>query len=539
MIDAGPPPPLPPLPPAMPPPACDMPRPIGSALPGPTDPDHDPALAAKALRFERVFHAVNGWSHGANADLRAVDADARAQIEAFADTDAWTLPTVPDLIGNFGKVAGLYGGVGIATDAHRYQDLRDAGAPCAEVERARAFLLADLELLHTASAITGTPGVIARALAVRALPGAGQSEVVPLFDANGDPLPAEKNNGTWRADVSGDYPDLVWEDSCSRDMYVGWALAYAAAWEVIRSDASIDDALKTRLRADAAALLDGLMVVHADGYDLEIRDADGRRTYHGILNENSIDRLYLPGAPNGFNGYMAVGIVAALAYVTDAPRHWRYLEETLIDTRGLLTLARDSMVGIDAGVASNYSAYNMAFTAGWLAIRYPRRPADRAIARDAALTGLYARPDRMRQPAEQDQAFYDLVALAARSGASAYGTGDAADPALLSKLVGILDAFPTAPFFAETVENCDAAELASLDCVGVDGTPLPLHESLGRGGLPVAAVPVPMRIRPPSNYYWRSNPYQVNRVEDGLALFGGVDFRWVYWAARALRVAQP
>lgn len=530
--DLGPP---PPLPEPVEPPACDVPVARGTALPGPLDPGHDAALAAKALRIERVFHAVSAWGHGANADLSFADAAGRAAIEAFAAGDAWQLDAPPPAA-SFGKIAGLYGGVGIAADAWRYLDLRDSGAPCAAVERARAHLRADLETLHRASAITGTPGVIARALARTDLPGAGQSVPVPLFAADGSPLPAEKNNGTWRADASGLHPGWVWEDSCSRDMYVGWALAYAAVWEAIRTDPAFEAALKDRLRADATALLDSLMVVRAEGYDLEIRDSDGRRTYHGILNESSVDRVYAAGVPNGFNAYMAVGIVAGLAYVTADPRHLAYLHGQLINARGLLRMARDSLLGVDLGIGSNYSAYNMAFTAGWLAMRYLQRAEDRALARDAALAALYQRPERARQPAEQDQALYDLVAYMAQSGGSAFEPGAAVDTAPLRKVQRILTDFPAAPFFAEAVINCDPDELEAGACEGIDGTPLPLADSLGRGDIPVAAVPVPMRIRPPSNYFWRSNPYQVNGEGRGLELMPAVDFRVVYWGARALQV---
>ena len=51
-----------------------------------------------------------------------------------------------------------------------------------------------------------------RALARAGTPGDGKRS--PLFDA-GEPLPAEKNNGTWQADNSGHYEGYIWEDSCS------------------------------------------------------------------------------------------------------------------------------------------------------------------------------------------------------------------------------------------------------------------------------------------------------------------------------------
>jgi hypothetical protein len=53
------------------------------------------------------------------------------------------------------KVAGLYAGDGVAADAYRYMVLRDQGAPCDEVRRAREWLLGDLEALHVVVAITG------------------------------------------------------------------------------------------------------------------------------------------------------------------------------------------------------------------------------------------------------------------------------------------------------------------------------------------------------------------------------------------------
>ena len=73
--------------------------------------------------------------------------------------------------------------------------------------------------------------------------------------------------------------------------------------------------------------------------------------------------------------------------------------------------------------------------------------------------------------------------------------------------------------------------------MGVDGTSLPLLAKLGRGDVLVAAIPVPMRIRPPSNYVWRSDPYRVNGTGDPLSLYSAVDFRLAYWTARHRRAA--
>ncbi|MCB9525731.1 MAG: hypothetical protein H6702_20500 [Myxococcales bacterium] len=527
---------LPPLPAPEAPPACGETVALSTALPGLAAPGHDAELAAKAHRIDRLWRAISAFGTGGNADVGVVDRAARDAVQAFADGDGWAFEgDLGALTGSFGKVTGLYAGAGIVADAHRYRALRDGGADCAEVERARAHLRTGLEVLARVVRITGTPGVIARAIARRDLPGQGQVEVTPLFDADGAPLPEEKNNGTWRADNGGQDPDWIWEDSCSRDMYLGWAWAFAAAWEAVAHDPDFTDAEKQALREAATALLDGLRAVQDSGYDLEIRDADGRRTYHGILNENSVDRVYVDGAPNGFNAFMAVGIVAALAHVSQAPWQQAWLADDLVAVRGLLQMARDSMIGLDLGVGSNYSGYNMAFTAGWLAVRYLPDAADRALAADVVQAAIYQRPDAERQPVEQSQALYHLVAHMAAAGHSAFGPG-AGDSAPLAATVAVLRDYPAAPLWDDPRENCDAAELEAGVCEAVDGTQVEVHPSTGRGGTIVSRGPLPIHLRPPSNYYWRSNPYQLNGGGDGLTLLPAVDFRAIYWAARDLRV---
>ena len=51
----------------------------------------------------------------------------------------------------------------------------------------------------------------------------------------------------------------------------------------------------------------------------------------------------------------------------------------------------------------------------------------------------------------------------------------------------------------------------------------------------ITAEPLPMRIRTPSNYYWRSNPYKPNGGSNGAGMFAGPDFRLAYWMGRFIR----
>ena len=530
------------------PPACGTGGDWPGLIPAPGEDGHDAELAAKARRIERQFHAFNALGTGVNADLGVSpdEVDDREMIRAFLqDGDAWDFEAwsggIPatDVIGSWAKVAGAYAGVGMAADAFRYATLLREGAPCDELERARAFIVADLDALHLAQAITGVEGVIARGFAHSDYPGEDY-ELTPLFDDEGNPLPEEKNNGTWRADNSGgSYPDFTWEDSCSRDMLIGWAVGFGALWEVIRDDPAFDSALRDRMQADATAIARSLMTTQASGYDLEIRDADGRMTYHGILHPESLDRAYLPGARNGFNALMALGILGALAYVAAEPDIDAFIYDELIDERDFLVLSNDFMFGLDLGHASNFSMYNMVHQAGWLATRYLRDPGARAEAARAVRFAIYDRGGD-HQPREMRQTFFDLVYTAALTGQSAFS--DPAEPLEEDVLAGgmqTLVEWSDAPYWELGYDNCDDDEIASRDCIGEDGTPIHVLGTIGRNDDLVAEDPIPMRIRPGSNYWWRSNPYKPNGAGGGGRLLPGSDFRIAYWMARYLRRTLP
>jgi hypothetical protein len=526
------------------PPDCGTAVARGSLLPGPGDEGHDAELLAKAHAFERQFHVFNAHTTDVNADVsvplemdRERDLIARFLTETDGwDFESWSGRTVPEVIGGWQKVAGMYAGAGIAADAFRYGTLRDGGADCDQVQQARRWVLADMDALHLATAITGAPGVIARGF-IRTDFAGSDYETTPLFDESGDPLPEEKDNGTWREDNSGGlYPDYIWEDSCSRDMLIGWVLGMAAVWEVVRLDPSIPREKKTRLQQDAAALARSLMIEDDRGFDLQVHDADGRITYHGHLHESAFDRIYLPPSINGQHALMALGIVAALAFVAEQPDVDEYLYRELVDERILHVHALEMLGIVDMGAGSNYSNYNMAFIGGWLASRYLCDLEARDVVREAVWIQLYDRDGRSRQPAEQAQTFYDLVYVTARAGATAWDPlGEDVDAAALARGISTLEQFPAPPYWAQGRVNCDEAEIDALECTAVDGSTIVLSGYVGRGDTLVADAPLPMSIRPPSNYHWRSDPYRVNGEADGSQLLPGVDFRLAYWMGRWVR----
>lgn len=513
-------------------------------IPGPQEPGYDEMLEAKARRYDRGFAAIFTYGTGLNQEysIPLADEASRQWVRRFfEEDDSFDFERFSGLrlgdIGAWSKVAGGYAGPGVAADAFRYGVLREQKYSTAEIEAARLVLLRSLEGLHRVAAIPGVPGVIARGIARKDLPGDGQSvTTVPLFDGQGNPLPAEKNNGTWREDNSGLYPEFVWEDSCSRDMYIGWVVGMAGAWEVIREDAAIPQAAKDTLRQDARRILQELMKIRESGYDLEIIDADSRTTYHGYMNENNVDRAYLPGARNGFYSLMALGCVAGLVFVSDDAEGREYLDGQLVAARDLPGICQENLMMVDMGVYSNYSNYNMAFDGAWLALRYLDNPAALDPLWDSLQNILYDRPGGERQPSEIAQSFFDLAYVAGRAGGGANRVPrQPPDEAALARGLGTLREFPDCPYWDTPRENCDEGEIASLHCVADDGTILELLGDVGRGEKLVAAQPVPMRVRPPSNYHWRSNPYEPNGGGDGARLLSGVDFRFAYWLGRWVR----
>jgi hypothetical protein len=188
------------------------------------------------------------------------------------------------------------------------------------------------------------------------------------------------------------------------------------------------------------------------------------------------------------------------------------------------------------GVASNPSNFNMAFTGAWLALRYTPDADARSVLQQATATSLYAVPGKPRQPAEMGQSWFDFVYAGGTTGGSVFeAPSTPPDEAAVARGVQTLKEFEAPPFWDFAVTNCDETELASKECTAVDGTHLDVLGPLGWKDDVVAAQPVPMRLRPPSNYYWRSNAYTFNGGGNGSGLLPGVDFRVAYWTGRFTR----
>lgn len=512
-------------------------------VPGPGEPGHDAALAAKIDGYERQVHALLTVPLGYGLEAYVTPPANRALIAAFlasgaTDFEAQTGRHPYEVLDDYGEEGdlGMFGGVQAAGDAFRYGALRDSGAPVAEVAQARAQLVRALDGLHWTMQVTGAPGVLARGIrritpepGDPPLPGAPPL-VVPLFDAQGRPQPSDKDP-TWRADRSGQLPFLAWLDDCSKDQLDGHVFAIGAAYDVAAGDPTIPAEKLDRLVADARALGARLMqrVEVAPGAfaDLVIVDADGRPTsFHDLSAEELAPGVVSSLPTNGFNALMGLGAVRTLFHMTgdEALGAWYYDE--LVGARNYFGAIEQTVSLMYLANQTNFSNVNMAFVAAYGVLRYE---SDERIARRmrAALEAHLYAPGKDRDAKGSGQSLFDFIYAGFRTEGAA-GPGATA---VAEGLATLREAKP-APTWDLEVQNCDAAELAANSCTGVDGTPIALASTAGSA---LSTEPLPMRLRPPSNFWWRSDPHQVNGGGGGERLNPSAELATAYWLGRFLQ----
>ena len=519
-----------------------------SLVPSPDEAGYDAPLAAKFDGYDRQIHGLLAVPLGFGLEAFVSAPGNRALIDGFIasgsrDFKAQTGKHPYEVLDNYEEFGdlGMFGGVQAAGDAFRYGALREGHAPAAEVEVARAALLRAMDGLHWATQITGEPGAVVRGLR-RVRPEAGEPPLpgvapalTPLFDDAGRPLPAPKQDA-WRADRSGQLPFLIWVDGCSKDQLDGYVFGLGAAYDVAANDPSVPPEKLSRLVEDARAIGLRLMrkveVEPGKSADLVIVDPDGRPTpFHDLSAEE-----FAPGAVsalpvNGFNALLALGITRTLFHITGDEQIGNFYYDELVHTRNYFAAIEQSAGLMYAGTTTNYSNVNMAFVAAYGVLRYESDPKLARRMRALLESVLYA-PGKDREARGLGQSFFDFIDAAFRTD----GIADAGATALFQGLETLREA-RSAPTWDVPVTNCDAAEIDAGVCVGVDGTPITLEANDGRGGGPVAVKPIPMRIRPTSNFEWRSDPHSPNG-DGSPRLNPGGELAAAYWMGRFLKAGS-
>ncbi len=517
-----------------------------TVVPGPMEATHDAALARVADQYEIQLENFTRVPLGWGLEAFVADSAHRAAIDAFfasgqrdfrAQSGMHPYVVLDGGYEEFGDL-GMFGGVEAAGNAFRYAVLRDSGAAAADVAAARAVLLRTMDGLHWYTQITGVPGLVARGLR-RIRGSAGEPPLpgsipmlTPLRDAAGNPLPTRKT-ATWRADNSGALPDLIWIDDTSKDQLDGYIFALGAAYDVSARDPTIPAAAVQRLVSDARAIGARLMepaeVAPGRSIDLVLRDADGRlTTFHDLSAEEIAPGVLFREATNGFNAIMSLGIIRTLFHITGDATLGRFYYGDLVQRRRYLDSVEQTVGSVYVGRQTNYSNVNMAFVAIYGLLRYESDPGIGLRVRMILERSLYA-PGIDRDADDAGQSFFDFLYAAFRLGGTTNNGADARDDGIRT-----LRDFPRPPYWNRDVTNCDTAEIMSRACTAADGTVLTLSPDPGRGGVLVTVDPVPMRLRPPSNFEWRDEPHRVNGG-GGSRLNPGGDFHSAYWMGRFLR----
>jgi hypothetical protein len=418
-------------------------------------------------------------------------------------------------LGNFGGVAS----VGVAA---RFIALKKAGAPEAELARARDAVVRAANLWIVYGSIGG-PGVVARGIrrvnSTPAIPGE-----IPATTTD---VPAKKSP-LWRKPVAKGFDDYIWIDDTSKDQIIGYALATVWIYDALRDDPMAPEGLTERLGKPLVAFARALMkVAPENGADMIARDSDGRLTSFGDLNSRMISSS---GAPlpedstlrNGFNAAMGAAVIRAAFHVSGQQDIGEFYYQDLIGKRDYPKDIATNAGAVFLGPKTNYSNVNMLAMALATLGRTETDPYVRAKLSDA-LRAQFWDTGNDRDVSHVKQAWFDAIY-------GAYGPTPPSD--LRARVKENLSGFQPAPAYQRDRVNCDDAEIAAGSCLAIDGkTTIVLSLTRGHNDVVVAKTPLPMSIRPDTDFAWRGDPHGVNGGP-GNRMNPGGDVLAAYWLAR-------
>lgn len=469
----------------------------GAYLPGPGEPGYDPDLAGKAHAHDERYWAV----HAKNG--LALD------VFWYPVGGNWAIPDYNVLLyyEDYGDQP-FFGGGGAAADAMKY-------ALTGGVHTDRERLLKALRALFIIHDITGVPGLIARGFNEPDHPAYPQDSI-PLRDNQNNPLPPQKDD-VWR-EYAGTDPrmtGLQWVDDISRDQYVGYMFALVVMHEVVAQDPAIPLADRSRIGEIARLIGEKL---EAD--NLHWVDADGRPTTYGDMKAtNAISAYYAP---------LTLAVAKACAYLSGDPARQAFYVD-LYQNQGYRQ--RLDEFRVDLGTCTNYDNYSMAFKSLWILLRTETDPTWLAAYRQFMETRVWTDTFGPKDPKEQGNILWNLIYLAGKAGG--FNPGNAEDQRVLSEALANLQGFPVPPLLQRRVVNsttyCGCLDFSCPESRRKDC----LNDCDGK---PQALKPVPMHLRPMSNYIVKQNPYDLDGGSDSTREFPASAFRLAYWLGRYLAV---
>jgi hypothetical protein len=498
----------------------------------------DADLATLAASYERQQDTFARAESGQSLDTFIKPADQQTVIDFFAQTtkDFQTFSGKHpfDVIERYDEHGdmGNFSGVASVGLAARLMVLKRDGAPAADIQKARDACVRAAQTWHVFGTIAG-PGTVARGVR-RITPAAGEPALpgtipalVPLKDGGGNPQPPSKGD-TWRAPVASGFADWIWVDNTSKDQVAGYALAVAWLWEALHDDPAAPPDASQAIATDLVAFAKALMTeAPENGLDLMVRDADGRLTSFGDLNARFFTSALVVGESstlkNGFNAALAMGIVRAALHVSgDAALKTFYYDE-LVTKRKYPDHAIATATLMYQNEQTNFSNVNMLAIALATLGRIESDVAVRGKIGD--LVAKFWDSGSSRDASHDEQPWFDVIAA---------GFGKAPIAEVPARMKANLVGYPAVPTFQRDRINCDDTEIAAGSCLAVDGvTTIQLSSNKGRGGSTVAKTPVPIGVRPDSNFSWRSDPFGVNDGGSNRLNPRG-DWLAAYWLGRLL-----
>ncbi len=289
---------------------------------------------------------------------------------------------------------------------------------------------------------------------------------------------AENERGRWFSGAAG-FENYVWRGDVSVDQYANGLLPALHA-------------CRPHFPSEVRRLLFSF-ITHLEEHDLHLVDPDGRPTRFGDLSWKSA---------GGFNSVFQLTAYAAyaLAAAMDVDPRWR---ETLDRMRDRYQIpARSRRTNIRIGALTNYSNDLMSWNLYRVLVPLARELNDPALA--DLRHGLY----RAALRGEPDRnPFFQLI----------FCRLEPADcePSMLENARSLLERFPREK--RTITPNPEA--LAAL----------PLRWMRGRKWRRQARNTVPMELRSPSSFEWKSSPYRVRVGNHPSTKYSGLDYLVAYW----------
>jgi hypothetical protein len=291
-------------------------------------------------------------------------------------------------------------------------------------------------------------------------------------------------------DGTGAFAGHRWRGNVSRDQYSGLIFGFATAWDV-----SPDPTVRAQCAEHLAAMAD-----HFIASNHRIMDVDGQPTTHGDVTQSVLGVRVT-------NPVHALIVLSALkAAAVSNPNEPKYAQAYAQATRRYSN-AVPNMLILDFGARTKWYNFNLAFQPLYTLLRFETDPGLRARYEDALHRRVWG---------SVRDTFNSLFTFI--HAARAPGRYGGADWISVHEAIWSLQLFDGPPHRHRAV----------------DGSRFVRKDRIAQAlfGVDQARDPVPIHLRPRSDFMWQRSPYAYRSPEDLRIEYPGVDYLVAYWMGR-------